>query len=257
MKRTFPICSVATAETRTGRRAVDRARAAVDPRGPVTEAPARRAVCCLNANIFFPQLSFASRELARSGPARVVPREVQTWVRSCGAARWCRARCFVEQRVRSRVGNCQFGGGAFFGQTRPKSRRVVAVNHGETPNPIHHDIQCRLCTAQKKSALSFRRESYGAVTEIPVLGPHLLLDLTVNHHFQTRFQPSFHTGLFKPFCASRLRIHSGWDHIWPAVPTCRVIQFGISARVRQNSPARLRHVRPSHGHSRPSSRKAR
>ena len=134
MKRTFPICSVATAETRTGRRAVDRARAAVDPRGPVTEAPARRAVCCLNANIFFPQLSFASRELARSGPARVVPREVQTWVRSCGAARWCRARCFVEQRVRSRVGNCQFGGGAFFGQTRPKSRRVVAENHGETPS---------------------------------------------------------------------------------------------------------------------------
>ena len=78
-------------------------------------------------------LSFASRELARSGPARVVPREVQTGVRSCGAARWCRARCFVEQRVRSRVGNCQFGGGAFFGQTRPKSRRVVAENHGETP----------------------------------------------------------------------------------------------------------------------------
>ena len=111
MKRPFPICSVATAETRTGRRAVDRARAAVDPRGPVTEAPARRAVCCLDANIFFPQLSFASRELARSGPARVVPREVQTWVRSCGAARWCRARCFVEQRVRSRVGNCQFGEG--------------------------------------------------------------------------------------------------------------------------------------------------
>ena len=121
MKRTFPICSVATAETRTGRRAVDRARAAVDPRGPVTEAPARRAVCCLDANIFFPQLSFASRELARSGPARVVPREVQTWVRSCGAARWCRARCFVEQRVRSRVGNCQFGGGAFFGRLGQKA----------------------------------------------------------------------------------------------------------------------------------------
>jgi hypothetical protein len=121
MKRTFPICSVATAETRTGRRAVDRARAAVDRRGPVTEAPARRAVCCLDANIFFPQLSFASRELARSGPARVVPREVQTWVRSCGAARWCRARCFVEQRVRSRVGNCQFGGGAFFGRLGQKA----------------------------------------------------------------------------------------------------------------------------------------
>ena len=147
MKRTFPICSVATAETRTGRRAVDRARAAVDPRGPVTEAPARRAVCCLNANIFFPQLSFASRELARSGPARVVPREVQTWVRSCGGARWCRARCFVEQRVRSRVGNCQFGGGAFFGQTRPKSRRVVAENHGETP------IGARTLSTTKSSAV--------------------------------------------------------------------------------------------------------
>lgn len=65
-------------------------------------------------------LSFASRELARSGPARVVPREVQTWVRSCGAARWCRARCFVEQRVRSRVGNCQFGGGAFFDRDSAK-----------------------------------------------------------------------------------------------------------------------------------------
>ena len=65
-------------------------------------------------------LSFASRELARSGPARVVPREVQTGVRSCGAARWCRARCFVEQRVRSRVGNCQFGGGAFFDRLAKK-----------------------------------------------------------------------------------------------------------------------------------------
>ena len=144
MKRTFPICSVATAETRTGRRAVDRARAAVDPRGPVTEAPARRAVCCLNANIFFPQLSFASRELARSGPARVVPREVQTWVRSCGAARWCRARCFVEQRVRSRVGNCQFGGGAFFDRLGQKAAGSLPRT-GETPNPIH-EIQCRLCT---------------------------------------------------------------------------------------------------------------
>ena len=147
MKRTFPICSVATAETRTGRRAVDRARAAVDRRGPVTEAPARRAVCCLNANIFFPQLSFASRELARSGPARVVPREVQTWVRSCGAARWCRARCFVEQRVRSRVGNCQFGGGAFFTDSakKPPGRcREPRRNADRCANPIHHEIQCRL-----------------------------------------------------------------------------------------------------------------
>ena len=148
MKRTFPICSVATAETRTGRRAVDRARAAVDPRGPVTEAPARRAVCCLNANIFFPQLSFASRELARSGPARVVPREVQTWVRSCGAARWCRARCFVEQRVRSRVGNCQFGGGAFFTDSakKPPGRCREPRRNAGRANPIHHGIQCRLCT---------------------------------------------------------------------------------------------------------------
>ena len=157
MKRTFPICSVATAETRTGRRAVDRARAAVDPRGPVTEAPARRAVCCLNANIFFPQLSFASRELARSGPARVVPREVQTWVRSCGAARWCRARCFVEQRVRSRVGNCQFGGGAFFTDSAKKPPgRCREPRRNAEPYPPR--IQCR--------------ESYGDVTEIPVFGPN-------------------------------------------------------------------------------------
>ena len=146
MKRTFPICSVATAETRTGRRAVDRARAAVDPRGPVTEAPARRAVCCLNANIFFPQLSFASRELARSGPARVVPREVQTWVRSCGAARWCRARCFVEQRVRSRVGNCQFGGGAFFERLGQKAA-------GSLPRTTEKRRSVRTLSTTKSSAV--------------------------------------------------------------------------------------------------------
>ena len=156
MKRTFPICSVATAETRTGRRAVDRARAAVDPRGPVTEAPARRAVCCLNANIFFPQLSFASRELARSGPARVVPREVQTWVRSCGAARWCRARCFVEQRVRSRVGNCQFGEGLSSttdSAKKPPGRCREPRRNADRANPIHHEIQCRLCTKLPKDFL--------------------------------------------------------------------------------------------------------
>ena len=153
MKRTFPICSVATAETRTGRRAVDRARAAVDPRGPVTEAPARRAVCCLNANIFFPQLSFASRELARSGPARVVPREVQTWVRSCGAARWCRARCFVEQRVRSRVGNCQFGGGAFFDRLGQKAAgslpRTTEKRRSVEPYPPRNPVPSSAQNCQK------------------------------------------------------------------------------------------------------------
>jgi hypothetical protein len=152
MKRTFPICSVATAETRTGRRAVDRARAAVDRRGPVTEAPARRAVCCLNANIFF-HLSFASRELARSGPARVVPREVQTWVRSCGAARWCRARCFVEQRVRSRVGNCQFGGGAFFDRLGQKAAGSLPRTTEKRRTLSTTKIQCRLCTKLPKDFL--------------------------------------------------------------------------------------------------------
>lgn len=169
MKRTFPICSVATAETRTGRRAVDRARAAVDRRGPVTEAPARRAVCCLNANIFFPQLSFASRELARSGPARVVPREVQTWVRSCGGARWCRARCFVEQRVRSRVGNCQFGEGLSSTDSdsakKPPGRCREPRRNADRSNPIHHEIQCRLCTkyaqnCQKISYMVIGDETY-------------------------------------------------------------------------------------------------
>ena len=162
MKRTFPICSVATAETRTGRRAVDRARAAVDPRGPVTEAPARRAVCCLNANIFFPQLSFASRELARSGPARVVPREVQTWVRSCGAARWCRARCFVEQRVRSRVGNCQFGGGAFFGRLGQKAAgslpRTTEKRRSVEPYPPRNPVPSSAQNCQKISYMVIRDE---------------------------------------------------------------------------------------------------
>ena len=168
MKRTFPICSVATAETRTGRRAVDRARAAVDPRGPVTEAPARRAVCCLNANIFFPQLSFASRELARSGPARVVPREVQTWVRSCGAS------AVVSRAVLRRAAGALASGELpirwrGFLRTdsakKPPGRCREPRRNADRANPIHHEIQCRLCTrcaqnCQKISYMVIGDETY-------------------------------------------------------------------------------------------------
>ena len=91
-------------------------------------------------------LSFASRELARSGPARVVPREVQTWVRSCGVARWCRARCFVEQRVRSRVGNCQLGGGAFFERLGQKAA-------GSLPRTTEKRRSVRTLSTTKSSAV--------------------------------------------------------------------------------------------------------
>ena len=98
---TFPICWVATAETRTGRRAAARARIALDPRRPEAEEPAT-AVCCVReeeANIFFSRSSAAS-ELPRSGRVARVPSGARTLVRSCGVARWCCARGFVEQRMR-------------------------------------------------------------------------------------------------------------------------------------------------------------
>ena len=98
---TFPICWVATAETRTGRRAAARARISLDPRRPEAEEPAT-AVCCVReegANIFFSRSS-AARELPRSGRVARVPSGARTLVRSCGVARWCSARGFVEQRMR-------------------------------------------------------------------------------------------------------------------------------------------------------------
>ena len=73
----------------------------MDPRRPEAEEPAT-AVCCVReeeANIFFSRSS-AARELPRSGRVARVPSGARTLVRSCGVARWCSARGFVEQRMR-------------------------------------------------------------------------------------------------------------------------------------------------------------